>query len=218
MSRLRFGLWRAFFVLSALFILIGGPQHPGGTMAEMLAHPKWVPSHALMLAGFLAFLAGLILYRRSVPLPDRTRKWVRIAAIGTALQAVEMAFHTAASVDHANLMAGRATPILTTHLWLAVILYPIFALTVVGLIIAAMRDRALGSPWIGWLGIVGVLAHGAAAPLVIVFEIPWARILFPFVTLFALWALLAALWPLRIPAGRRTPELLPLDSREVATG
>jgi hypothetical protein len=186
MSRLRFGLWRVFFALSALFILAGGPQHPGGTMAEMLAHPKWVPSHALMLAGFLALLAGLILYQRGVALPERTRKWVRLAAIGTALQAVEMAFHTAASVDHANLMAGRATPVLTTHLWLSVVLYPVFALTVIGLIVAGVRDRALGSPWIAWLGILGALAHGAAAPLVILFEVPWARILFPFLVLLAL--------------------------------
>jgi len=172
-------------------------------MAEMLAHPKWVPAHALMLAGFLALLAGLILYQRSIALPDRTRRWVRLAAVATALQAVEMAFHTAAFVDHANLVAGRATPVLTTHLWLAVVLYPVFGLAVVGLIVAATRDRALGSPWIAWLGILGALAHGAAAPLTILTAIPWARMLFPFLILLALWLLLAALWPLRTREERR---------------
>ena len=203
MRMFRVGLWRLFFALSALLILIGGPQHPGGTMAEMLAHPKWVPAHALMLAGFLALLAGLILYQRSIALPDRTRRWVRLAAVATALQAVEMAFHTAAFVDHANLVAGRATPVLTTHLWLAVVLYPVFGLAVVGLIVAATRDRALGSPWIAWLGILGALAHGAAAPLTILTAIPWARMLFPFLILLALWLLLAALWPLRTREERR---------------
>src|ERR1041385_6649289 len=114
MTTIGFGLWRLFFVLSALFILIGGPQHPQGTMAEMLASPSWVPAHSLMLAGFVALLVGLILYGRDASLPERTRKWVRIATIGTALQTVEMALHTAAAVDHANLVAGKATPVLTT--------------------------------------------------------------------------------------------------------
>lgn len=207
MSSPRFGLWRVFFALSALFILAGGPQHPGGTMAEMLAHPKWVPSHTLLLAGFLALLAGLILYQRGVALPDRTRRWVRLAMIGTALQALEMVFHTAAVVDHANLVAGRGTPVLTTHLWMAIVLYPIFGLTVAGLIVATARDRTLGSPWIAWLGIVGALAHGAAAPLVVQFEVQWARILFPMVMLLALWMLLAAFWPRRLKAERTTAGL-----------
>ena len=142
MRTLRSRLWRLFFILSALFLVAGGPRHPGGTMAEMLAHPDWVPSHALMLAGFVSLLVGLILYQRSVVLPDRTRMWARYAVLGTALQVVEMAFHTAASIDQLNLVAGRATPVLTTHLWLSVVLYPIFGLTLVGLIVAGARDRA----------------------------------------------------------------------------
>ncbi len=202
----RFGLWRLFFALSALFILIGGPQHPGGSMAEMLAHPKWVPSHAWLLAGFLALLVGLILYQRGAALPERTRRWVRLAMFGTVLQAVEMAFHTAAVVDHANLMAGRATPVLTTHLWLAVIFYPIFGATIVGFIVATLRDRSLGSPWIGWLGILGALAHGASAPLVVLFKVQGARILFPLLMLLAFWQILAALWPVRMTAGQRKAE------------
>lgn len=217
MRLLRFGLWRLFFALSALFILIGGPQHPGGSMAEMLAHPKWVPSHVLLLAGFMALLAGLILYQRSGALPGRTRRWVRIAIFGTVLQAVEMAFHTAAAMDHANLMAGRATPILSTHLWLSVVFYPIFAVTIIGFIVASMRDRSLGSPWIAWLGILGALAHGAAAPLVILFQVPGARILFPLLMLLAFWLILAALWPVRTTAGQRAAGL-PLERTEPVAG
>ncbi len=192
--------WRLCFILAALFILIGGPQHPGGTMAEMLTHPKWVLSHLLVLAGFVALLVGLLLYQRATSLPSRTQRWLRFAIIGTVLQAIEMVFHTAAVVDHHNLIAGSATPVLTTHLWLAVIFYPIFGLTLAGFIIAGMRDRVLGSAWIAWLGILGVLAHGAAPPLVILLNIEGARILFPFIMGFALWLILAALWPLRVKA------------------
>jgi hypothetical protein len=170
-------------------------------MAEMLAHPDWVPSHALTVAGFVSLLVGLILYQRSVSLPARTRTWVGLAVLGTALQAVEMVFHTAASIDHLNLVAGRATPVLTTHLWLSVVLYPIFGLTLVGLIIAGVRDRVLGSVWIAWMGILGALAHASAAPLVLLLKVERARILFPLLVLFALWTLLAGLWPIRAEPG-----------------
>ena len=191
------GLWRVFFVLSALFLLVGGPRHPGGTMAEMLAHPDWVPSHGLTLVGFVSLLAGLILYQRRVSLPDGTQTWARLAVLGTALQVIEMVFHTAASIDQLNLVAGKATPVLTTHLWLSVLLYPIFGVTLVGLIVAGVRDRVLGSIWIAWLGILGVVGHGLAAPLVVLLHAEWARKLFPLLVLFALWTLLAGLWPIR---------------------
>jgi hypothetical protein len=197
----QFGLWRPFFLLGGILIILGGPRHPDGTMAEMLADPDWVPSHALMFAGFAALLVGLFFYRRSASFPDRTRRWVRWALFGTALQALEMAIHTAASVDLANLVAGRPTPVLTTHLALSVVAYPVFGLTSIGLIIAGARDRALGSLWIAWIGVVGALAWGLSAPLVILTDVGWAGILFPGIAVFALWLVLAAAWPLRA----RTP-------------
>lgn len=163
----------------------------------MLGHPEWAPSHALLLAGFVLLPVGILLYSRAIPLPERTRRWTRLALIGALLQAVEMAFHLAAYVDHANLLAGRATPVLTTHLSLTVVCYPIFGLTIAGWIVAGMRDRALGSPWIAWIGILGALAHGAAGPLVVAFGIGQAAALFPMVILLAIWLVLAALWPIR---------------------
>ena len=54
-----FPLWRPLFILAAMFILVGGPQHPDGTLAEMLGHPAWVRAHSLLLAGFVALLVGL---------------------------------------------------------------------------------------------------------------------------------------------------------------
>ena len=190
-------LWRVCFIVSALFLIAGGPQHPSGELHEMLASPKWVPAHSLMLAGFAVLLIGLLLYRQATSLPPTTQKWLRFAIIGTVLQTIEMALHTAAVVDHDHLVSGQSTPVLTTHLWLAVFFYPIFALTIIGFITAGMRDKVIGSPWIGWLGIAGALAHGAAPPLVIALNIEGARVLFPFLLLFALWLILAGLWPVR---------------------
>ena len=197
MPDLRPGLWRGCFLLAAALILAGGPQHPGGSIAEMLAHPKWVISHVLVLGGFVALFAGLLLYGQGGALPERTRRWRRIAIVGAVLQTVEMIFHTAAYVDHGHLVAGEPTPVLTIHLVLAFILYPVFGVTMAGFILATARERTLASPWIAWLGLAGVVAHGAAPPLVLGAGWEWARIFFPMVMLFALWLVFAALWPLR---------------------
>lgn len=199
MRALRLERWRAFFVLATLLLAAGGPQHPRGAMVEMLRNPAWLRAHALMFLGFVALLLGLLSYRRSVPVPHRTQVWLRLAILGTLLQTVEMGFHTAAALDAAHLLAGAATPILTTHLWMAVVAYPFFGLTIGGLILAGAHDRVLGSYWIAWIGILGALAHGLAPPLVIVGKVEGAAVLFPFLMLLALWLTLAAVWPRRLP-------------------
>jgi hypothetical protein len=190
--------WRASFVVGAVLLMAGGPQHPKGSMVQMLHDPKWVPAHALMLGGFLALWVGLFLCRKAAPAASGTTKWLKIAAVATGLQAVEMALHTAAAVDYGNLVAGQSTPVLTTHLALAVVAYPVFAASVIGLILAGVRERSLGSPWIAWIGIIGAIGHGAAAPLVILTDIAWARLLFPLLMLLAIWLILAAFWPVRV--------------------
>jgi hypothetical protein len=187
--------WRGLFLLAGALILVGGPQHPGGTMAEMLADPAWVPSHALMFGGFVALLAAVLLVGRHAALPAGARTWFKLAVLGLVLQSVEMAFHTAASVDAGNLVAGRATPILTAHLWMTPLFYPVFAVTFAGFVVAAARARAIGSPWIAWLGVAGALSHGAAGFLVPIFNLEWARSLFVGIVLLAFWAILAGVWP-----------------------
>lgn len=200
-------LWRLCFLLGGVLILMGGPRHPRGeTMAEMLGHPDWVLAHTLITLGFIGIGVGLVLYRRSVPLPRRTDRWARIALYGTIFQAVEMVFHTAAVVDHADLVAGQATPVLSTHLALSSIAYPVFGAAFIGFILAGARDRVLASPWIAWIGILGAAAHGASAPLVIVFRVPQAGILFPLLILLAIWLVLTAVWPVRAAAPSRLAE------------
>jgi hypothetical protein len=166
-------------------------------MAEMLQDPKWVPAHALMLAGFVVLILALILYRRTVTASPRTQRWVRVALLCTAVQAVEMALHTAAAIDRDALVAGGSTPVLTVHLALSVIAYPLFAVGMIGLIVSGAAERRLGSRWIAWLGIVGAVGHGIAAPLTVLFEVPWAPLLFPALMLLALWMILAGFWPVQ---------------------
>ncbi len=208
MSKVQFQPWRVFLLLGAVGILAGGPRHPGGSMAEMLAHPDWVLSHVLVLAGYVSLLVALILFRRAGGLPTRTARWARLAVIGTALMVTEAVFHTFAYLDHASLMAGRTTPILTIHLALAVALYPVFSVTMIGFMLAGARERVIGSRWITWLGILGAAMHGMAPPLVVGLGLTHFTFLFPGVVLFALWELIATFLPARGVA--RAPAAAPL--------
>ena len=189
--------WRALFVLGGLLVIGGGSQHPRGSMVDMLAHPDWLPSHAVAFLGIVALVAGLVCYRRAVVPSGSTRRWVTISIVVATLQALEWGVHTFAYVDAARLAEGEATPVLTTHLWLATIMYTPFGIAVIGLIIAGVRERSLGSPWIAWLGIVGAAAHSVVMILLFVLELKQLTNLVWLSVLMALWFVLAGLWPTR---------------------
>lgn len=192
----RYG-WRLFLLLGGLGIFVGGSMHPGGTMAEMLADPNWLPGHALVTFGFIGLSAGLLVWGRGTALPPRTGRWLTLAFWASVMQSIDMAFHTAAMVDLDRLVAGEPTPVLTTHLWMTAIVYPLFAAILVGFLVATSRDRLLGSWWIAWLGIIGAIGHGLAGPLVVVWDVEWARGLFGLILLVAIWMIAAAGWPAR---------------------
>lgn len=198
-------IWRILFVAGAVLMMSGGPQHPGGTMLQMLQDPKWFISHALITAGFIALTAALVVMRREMAGAPRVAKAMRFALPVTILQTIEYVMHTIASVDAANLAAGNSTPVLTTHLTMALVVYPLWAAGMIPLVIAGMRDRAFGSKWIGWLGLAGLVAHGLSAPLAAGLGIAGARILFPMLMFFSLWMALAAIWPNAPASAARRP-------------
>jgi hypothetical protein len=169
-------------------------------MAEMLAHHDWFMAHAILVVAYVALVAGLVMFARVPGRSGNLRFWARAAAACAALEALEMAVHTAASVDAANLVAGHATPVLSTHLVMALLIYPVFGTVMAVLMIKGMRERAVGSPWIVWLGLIGAVTHALVMPLVYVFEVWWAPILFPMILGLGLWLVLSALWPPRAAA------------------
>jgi hypothetical protein len=196
----RLAAWRLLLLAASPLLVVGALRHPRVPgMPAMLAHPDWLLSHLAALAGYLSLLGGLVLLRRAGGGPPGP--WLRLAIVGAALQAVEAVFHAAAVVDLGRLNAGHATPVLSTHLALAALLYPLFSLSMIGLIVAGARGRALGSWWIAPLGLLGVLSHGAAAIVVVVLGMTGLGALFAGIALFGLWLLPAALWPARHPAG-----------------
>jgi hypothetical protein len=194
-------IWRVAFIASGVLIAWGGSMHPGGTMEEMLSDPTWLPGHMLVCGGFVAFAVGLWTLRSRTP--KAMRRIADVALGATALQAIEMLVHAMAYVDLEHLKAGQPTPVLTTHLALTTLVYPLFGIVMSVYILAAARHKVVGSPWIAWLGVIGVVAPGIAGLLVPFFNVGWARPLFPGIVLFALWAILAGVW--RMALARAAP-------------
>lgn len=190
-------VWRAFFIIGGIFLFIGGPQHPGGTMLEMLNDPAWIPAHTWVFFGLLAWTIGLWQFRRSSPASPTLDRWLTFAFVMTLAQTAEMGLHTMAYVDKDALALGESTPVLTTHMWLTAVVYPIFAVSMIGLIWTGQRERLLGSPWIGWIGMIGAVGHGLAGLFVAGFDMAWARPLFPLLVALALWFVLAGFWSIR---------------------
>lgn len=178
-------------------MLIGGPQHPGGTMLEMLRNPIWFEAHVYIFTGFTAWTFALWLYRRNGSFNESTDRWLRIGIIVSAIQAVDYIFHTMAYVDAEALEAGAATPVLTFHIWMTIFVYPVYAVGIIGMIWITQKNRVLGSQWIGWLGILGAAAHGMAGVFVAGLNIVQLRFLFPLLMLLALWHIIAGFIPVR---------------------
>jgi hypothetical protein len=197
---MRFEMWRGMLLAGGVLILIGGPRHPGGSMLEMLTHPDWLMAHTLVMLGYGALMAGLLMFARTQANTPALQRWTKLAIAGAGLMTLEMAVHTAAMVDAGHLAAGHSTPVLTTHLAMSVLFYPIFGITSALFMIAAARQRAIGSSVFAWLGVVGTLGNGIAPILVGPFGMMQARILFVFVIGVALWMVLSAVWPSRAAA------------------
>lgn len=204
----KIALWRAAFFLSGAAMMAGGPRHPSphldlpfdDSIARMLAHPDWVPSHFFILLSFLLLLAGLALWQRDAGLSGRARTWSRFALVAAGLAVVEMSFHLAAVLDVDRLRAGAATPILTTHLFLTAIVNPLVGLTLAVLALHGARLRRLGSRWIAWMAVLGGAAFGAAGAYVVLTHDQRVSPLFAVgSSLLAFWFVLAAVWPTRAP-------------------
>jgi hypothetical protein len=191
-------LWRILFAAGGVIMAAGGPLHPRGeTMHSMLIDPNWFPSHMAQWVGFGLMTLGMMRFRRVLPHSPAVRRWSGLAALGLALQTVEMAFHLASMVDAEKLAAGLATPVLSTHIVLALTIYPLLAILMSGLIVVAARTRELGTPLLAPLGIAGLVAQAIAVVLVAGFDMQAARIGFPMVMLFAIWTVVVSLMPSR---------------------
>lgn len=194
----RIASWRPLLLAAGVLMIAGSMTHPRDpSMQQMLMNPIWVPSHSLMLAGYVSLLASLFLLHRSGGGP--AGRWMRIALAGTALQTLEAFFHLIAVVDAERMQAGHATPVFTAHMILGGVGYPVFALVAMALVVAGARTRTLGRWWIAPLGVLGALLPGLAGILVIWMDMG-VGVLFAGIAFFGLWEIVAALLPVRVAA------------------
>lgn len=165
--------WRVALVASGLTMLAGGPLHPDAEagdslrveLATMTADPNWVPGHALLVAGTLLLVGGLVAARRQRAWPRAAARSLAVAIAALSLYAVETVVHLAAAVDSSALEHGQAAPVAFTHIGLAAVLYPVSGLAVAHLATVLVREQRGTHRAVALLGVVGGLAHAASVPL-----------------------------------------------------
>lgn len=205
------GPWPWALTAGGLLFLVGGPLHPSSdaslpesrATAEFIGAGTWIPSHALILAGAIGYLIGMFgLARSSVPLSTGARRAAWVAAVGAVLFAVESVFHLGAFLDEDAALASEATPILSTHMALSLVVYPLFSFAVAAL--AVLSRRSLTHPVVGILAAIGAVGFGIAPVLVGLADIAAAAVLFPIGgVLIALWFILVGVTALARRSARR---------------
>jgi len=191
----RTSTWPWALGVGGLLFLVGGLMHPAGgstrpeplATAEFIGAPAWIPSHTLLLVGTVGLLIGLFALARSrAPLSTGARRAAWVAAIGGVLLVVEGAFHLAAFADEDAVLAGAATPFLSTHQVMSLFVYPLFTFSVAAL--AVLSGRTLTHPAVSVIGALGAVCFGVAPALVGLAGIEALSLLFPIGgSLMALW-------------------------------
>ena len=204
--------WPTALTVGGVLFMIGGALHPdedtslpeAEATADFIGASTWIPAHTLILLGSLGFLIGLFALARSrMPLSSAARRAAWIAAVGAVLFFIESGFHLAAFADEDAVLAGDATPFLSTHMALSLVVYPLFTFALAAL--AVLSRDTLTHPVIGIVGAIGAITFGLAPTLAGLADIEALGWVFPVGGfLIALWFTVIGVTAL-IRSGRRRP-------------
>jgi len=183
------------FGAGGALLAVGGTMHPhetSGSMHEsllaLIGSPVWLPAHAVLLAGMLTTLVGLVLLRRHDAFPAGVRPWLTGTIVAWAVATPEFVPHLLAGGEHDALEAGGATPMVDTHLALSTFTTPLVGVSAALLAVAVARAAATWPARIlAVLGVVGGLGFAVAAPLLAVTGNPQVSNLFAAQTLIDVW-------------------------------
>ena len=185
----------ALFLAGGLLTAVGGGLHPTGSGDTVDAHllsmfdsPQWPLSHWVLLAGAAASFLAFVWAWRTQAFGPRVQRWLPIVATAWGVGAAELVPHLLAASDAHALAHHDATPMLDTHLSLAVLAGPAVGLS--GALVAVVIARAARSR-IAWVlaafAVVGGLLYGAATPLIVLTDDPAFSVLFAAQTGLAVW-------------------------------
>lgn len=187
----------AYIVLAvggALFIA-GGPLHPSDDghgnkveqLHEALVQSTWVPSHLLLLGGFIGFAVGALTLRKRAP-KALMRVVVPVAIIGV----IGMAAHTLQFLNADNLAAGDPNAIYYIQVLAETVVNAAWAVAFALLALIGGFTRSVGNVFTGILGSIGGAAF-ALASATIAFVDTFDP-LFPVSVLLGLWAITIGTW------------------------
>ena len=183
------------FGVGGALLAVGGTMHPhetSGSMHEsllaLIGSPVWLPAHAVLLAGMLTALVGLVLLRRHDAFPAGVRPWLTGTIVAWAVATPEFVPHLLAGGEHDALEAGGATPMVDTHLALSTLTTPLVGVSVALLAVAVARATPTWpARTLAALAVVGGLGFAVAAPLLAVTGNPQVSNLFAAQTLIDVW-------------------------------
>jgi hypothetical protein len=181
--------------LGGLLMAAGGNLHPRAeratvrdTLADMLGSPAWNLAHLLILAGLVISVGAFVIARRAHAFAPSVDRWLTVAIVGWGLASIELVPHLLAVRDLEALHHHEATPILDTHLMLAVGATPALGLSAVALAVATARAARTVPAWIlAGIAAVGGTAYAAAGPLIQFLAIPELSVLFAGQSFIAVW-------------------------------
>ncbi|MHA6784596.1 hypothetical protein ACVGOW_26905 [Pseudonocardia saturnea] len=181
----------AVAVAGALFA-VGSLLHPKGDPVAQLADPVWTPAHLVLLIALVVVAPALftVVRTRGAAWPSGVRVAAPAVCGAAALGIVEMVPHLLAGGEAHAAAHGGPTPLLELHQRIGLFSNLLLGLSLAVLAVLAARTRSLGGGRaVAVLAVVGGLAFGLAAPLVVATGIEAFAILFSGSVLIGLWLL-----------------------------
>ncbi len=186
-------------VLGGITFIAGGATHPGdsGTgskisqLHEMLVDSMWYPSHALLLASFACFAAGILMIRRGSGIDGGMATVLRVVSIVAVVATLGMVFHLFAALGADGIADGDTTFTYHVQQWNEMVVDAPWGLALAALAVAGGVTRTLGNRVTLGLGLVGGLAFALASATIAYTDRFDA--LFPVSSLLGIWAVVVGL-------------------------
>ena len=190
-------------MLGGVTFIAGGATHPGDSgqgskvsqLHEMLIHPMWYPSHALLLVTMACFAVALVTLRRRAGFEGAMDKVTRVVAVIAVVAVVGMTLHMFSALGADAIADGSEPFVYELQTFNETVVDASWGLGMAALAVAGGLTRALGNLVTLALGLVGGLAF-ALASATIAYTDRFDAV-FPVASLLGVWGVVVGLMLLR---------------------